>query len=254
VAHPADSVPRPAAATAEAPPAEQGRARVAAAVRAAAAASGFDPEMLLAIAMAESSLREGARNPRSTAAGPLQFTTPTWLAAVHAYADRIPALAPHRRRMMELASRDIALGGSALPPRQRRPVLAALRREQAAARGAALALRHDAAVAARVAAVLAQDDADRFRALTGARPAGPGEIYAIHLLGVGVAADLARAERQRPAASVEGVLPPGVLRANREIFRGEGGRALTVREAQARIAARLRPPETTELVQLAEAP
>lgn len=240
--------------TAEAAAADRAirRAETAAQVRAAAEASGFDPDMLLAIAMAESSLRESVRSDRSSAAGPLQFTVPTWLAAVHAFAERIPDLAPHRARLMELGEREAALAGG--PAAGRLAALVALRREQAAARQAALALRHRTATAARVAALLAREDAERFRALTGTPPAGPGEIYAIHLLGVGAAAALARAERQRPGASVAQVLPPGVVAANRPLFRGPDGQPLSVREARGRIAARMEPAQGTTVVALAQAP
>jgi hypothetical protein len=246
---------RPQARPAPRPPAEtpeERRLRVAETVRQAARETGFDPELLLAIAMAESSLREGVGNPRSSAAGPMQFTTPTWLAAVHGLADRVPALAPHRARLLALAERELVLSRTRMAPARRRAALAALRREQAAVQRAALALRHDTATAARVAAVLAQEDAERFRRLTGEAPASPGQIYAVHLLGVGAAAALARAERQRPSASVAEVLPPGVLRANREIFLGEDGRPLPIREAGRRIAARLQPAEPP-LLEMAEA-
>lgn len=242
---------RPATPAAAAEPPEARRAKVVEEVRAAARATGFDPAMLLAIVMAESSLRENVRNPRSSAAGPLQFSATTWLAALPAFAGRIPELAPHARRLEELADRERRLDRMQAPPRGRRAMLVLLRREQAKARRAALALRYDIRVAARVAAALAQEDAERFRALTGQRPAGAGDIYAVHLLGVGAAADLAKAVRQRPEASVAEVLPRAVLAANPEIFRGPDGGALTVRQARQRIAARIGPAAP---VQVAEAP
>lgn len=232
---------------------EARRERVAEQVRDAARAVGFDPELLRAIAMAESSMREHVRNARSSAAGPLQFCTATWMRAVPRFAARIPELAPHAHRLEDLAAREHRLSQSKAPPRQRRAQLAALRREQAAAERAALALRHDARIAARVAAALAQEDAERFRSLTGERPATAGDIYAVHLLGVTVAADLAKAARQRPDASVAAVLPSGVLRANPEIFTAPDGKPLPVRQARERIAARLGPVEPTPM-QVAEAP
>lgn len=248
--------PKPARAAPPSLPAEtaeERRLRVAEAVRGAARDTGFDPDTLVAIAMAESSLREEARNPRSSAAGPLQFTTATWLAAVYGLADRVPALVPHRDRLRALSARELALGQKKMPRAQRSAALRALRREQTAAQRAALALRHDAAIAARVAATLAQEDAERYRRLTGSPPASPGEVYAIHFLGVGVAAALARAARERPGTSIAEVLPPAVLRANREIFLGPKGRPIAVREARSRIAGRLAPPPP-DLVEVAEAP
>jgi hypothetical protein len=223
-------------------------------VRAAARASGFDPATLLAIAMAESSLREHVRNPRSSAAGVLQFSAPTWMAAVPTFAGRIPELAPHAQRLEILAERERRLDRLQAPPRQRRAMLKILRREQAAAERAILALRHDVRIAARVAAALALEDSERYRALTGERPSGVGDIYAVHLLGVSAAADLARAGRQRPEASVAEVLPAPVLRANPEIFAGPGGQTLSVRQARQRIAARITPVAEPVPVQVAEAP
>ncbi|MDI3308243.1 MAG: transglycosylase SLT domain-containing protein [Acetobacteraceae bacterium] len=234
-------------------PAEARRERVAELVRSAARAAGFDPELLLAIAMAESSLREHVRNPRSSAAGPMQFSATTWMRAIPRFAARIPELAPHARRMEELAAQERRLSQGKAPPRRRRAQLAALRRERAVAERAALALRHDARIAARVAAALAQEDAERYRSLTGERPATAADIYAVHLLGVGTAAELAKAARQRPNASVATVLPAGVLSANPEIFAGPGGKPLPVRQARERIAARLVPVEPPP-VQVAEAP
>lgn len=243
--------PPPAAATPET--AETRRERAAEAVRGAARAAGFEPALLLAIAMAESSLREHVRNPRSSAAGPMQFSAATWLRVLPRFAAAIPELLPHARRLEELAARERKLSQGRIAPRDRRRQFAALRREQAAAQRAALALRHDARIAARVAAALAQEDAERYRSLTGERPATPGDIYAVHLLGVAAAAGLAKAARQRPEASVAAVLPPGVLRANPEIFTGPDGKPLPVRQARERIAARLGPVERTP-VQVAEAP
>ncbi len=229
------------------------RERVAAEVRDAARAAGFDPAILHAIAMAESSLREHVRNPRSSAAGPLQFSARTWLRAVPRFAPRIPELALHMRRLEELAAQERSLSRSRMPPRERRRQLAALRRQQAAAERAALALRHNARIAARVAAALAQEDAERFRRLTGEHPAKPADIYAVHLLGVSAAADLAKAARQRPKTSVAEVLPAAVLRANPEIFKGPDGKPLPVQQARERIAVRLGPTEPAP-VQVAEAP
>jgi hypothetical protein len=233
------------------------RAAVAAAIRAAAEGAGFDPDLLVRIAIAESSLRTDARNPRSSAAGPLQFTETTWLAAVARFGPDIPEVAPVAAALAALPEREAALGRrparTRTEVRARAEALAQVRREAAAVRADALALRHDVAAAAKVAVALARDDAARFAALTRRPPNHPGEVYALHFLGVGLAADLARAAAKQPAQPVSRILPHEVLRANREVFLDERGRPVSARTAKARIAARLQLPASLGDVQVADA-
>lgn len=218
----------------------------AAAVREAAVAAGFDPTLLLAIAVAESGLRVEARSRRSSATGTMQFTETTWLAAVERFGPGMPRLEGAARRLAALKTREAALARRHPAPRGNRAEAAALRRdaaalrrEAAATRRAVLALRRDPHLSAAVAAALAREDAGRFAALTRRQPSGPAEVYALHLLGVTAAAELARAAREQPDRRVDRILPPAVLRANREVFLGERRVPVSARAAMERIAARI---------------
>lgn len=239
------------------PSAAERRAAVAAALRTAARQAGFDPALLVAIATVESGLDDGAANPRSSATGPLQFTAGTWSLAIARFGEGLPEIEDARSRIAALGA---ALGELARRPRpnraearaieaERRDVQAALRAEEAAL----LALRRHPEVAGRLAARLSQDDAARLRALTGRLPEGPGDIYALHFLGIGAAAALLDAARRAPARSVAELLPPAVLEGNREIFHDAAGKPLGARAARSRIAARIEAALRPAEVQMAEA-
>ena len=170
---------------------------------------GVDFGYLLAQARLESGLDPHARARTSSAAGLYQFTTATWLDTVRRHG------AAH------------GLGWAA----------DAVRAGGAAARGAVLALRHDAAASALMAAEFAQDNKASLEARLG-RAVDATELYLAHFLGAGGAAGFLAAKASDPGAAAAGIAPAAAA-ANRGVFYTADGSPRSVAQVFDRFAARL---------------
>ncbi len=195
---------------------------VAAALTAATHRTGADPVLLRAIAWQESRFSHRAGNRQSSARGLMQFTEATWLEVVrdfgarHGLAREAASLSTDARTGVITSRR----------PRDLRYILS---------------LRFNPRLSAIMAAERLAAERAAVEALTG-RPAGPTELYLIHLLGPAGArrfiAELDRAP-SRPAAEVLGA---DSIAANRGVFFDRAtGRALSLAEVNAAIGRMLAP-------------
>lgn len=175
------------------------------AVSRAAQATGSDFGALLATARRESGLDRNAEAKTSSAAGLFQFIESTWLDLVRKYGPK------HGLDGLNLGD--------------------------PAGRRAALALRYDPEIAARMAGELTRDNAAALRAGLG-RDASAGETYAAHVLG----AQGALAMLKAPAGASAAALLPKAAAANHALFFEKDGAART---AQALLAKLNIAPDTT---------
>lgn len=172
--------------------------QIQAAIDQAAAGAGVSRDFLTRLAERESSFNPNARADTSSATGLYQFTDATWLGTLARHGEALGV-----RNALALVRND--------PDR-------------------ALGLRTDAALNARAAAMLTQDNARSLREVLGRDP-NDAELYSAHFLGEAGARRLATADPR--ANAVE--LFPEAAAANRSIF-FEGQRPRSVAEVQANFA------------------
>lgn len=187
------------------------------AIRSVTELSGHSFQTMLAQATQESHLNVAANNSASSAAGPFQFLDSTWLDMIRRNGDAygLGALA-----------RQIKVG------RNGAPFVA-----NAAVRKEILDLRHDPNLSAGMAArYLAEGRAHLSRLLH--RPATEIESRMAYVMGPAGAARLIRAASTSPQESAAGLLPAAAA-ANRSLFYGSDGRALTTHEVVANLTRRM---------------
>ncbi|MEO1015899.1 MAG: transglycosylase SLT domain-containing protein [Pseudomonadota bacterium] len=182
----------------------QASAKVGAALKSAADATGVDFGYLYNVAARESSLDPNARAKSSSATGLFQFVEQTWLAAVKTYG------AEHG---MEAEADAIVRTQSG------RYVVS-----DSARKASILNMRRDPEMASTLAAELALDNKKILEKKLG-RPAAPADLYAAHFLGAGGAAKLLGANKDASAAA----LAPAAAKVNRAVFY-DGARAKSVGE------------------------
>ena len=162
------------------------------------------PDLLVSLAWRESRFAPKARSTLSSAAGLLQFTSKTWLQAVHQFGSQHGigdyAAAIHRDRSGEYTGQ-----GS---------------------QAAILALRNDPVLSASMAGEVLKQHRTAMQASIG-RSMTPADLYLAYVMGSTSAARFLIALRQRPSASARGVISRRVLRNAGLLARD--GRPLTVR-------------------------
>lgn len=172
----------------------------------AAQATGAHGGYLLHIALRESGLNDSAKAPTSSASGPFQFVTQTWLQTLKTYGPRhgLEDLAGQINRTSK-GRYEVA--------------------DQAALREI-LSLRHDPRVSALMAAEFTRaNEASLSRQL--GREVTQGELYVAHVLGAGGAATLIKTVKTQPDA-LASVRLPAAAKANRWLFYKGGWQPRTV--------------------------
>lgn len=191
--------------------------RVLVASQQVAGLSGHSFTAILAQATQESGLDPGARNSRSSAAGPFQFLESTWLDLFrrHGAAYGQGELASHIQ---------VRNGVSSIKdPAIRRQILE---------------LRHDVDLSAGMAARYLAEGREALEKRLG-RPASESESRMAYVLGSGGAAKLIRAAESSPGAVAADLLP-SAAKANHNLFHDRStGRALTAAETVSRLTRRM---------------
>jgi hypothetical protein len=186
-----DPAPRARPGAAPAPGAD----RVVSAIETAADLAGVDRGFLTRMAERESGLSPYAFARTSTARGPFQFVSGTWLAAAARWGAKYGLAREAAAIRIGPAGRPYVVDPGLEPK--------------------ILALRHDADLAARLAAEYAAEYATILESLLGRAPS-TRELYAAHLLGVNGAVRLIRAAAERPALAA--ALLPAAAAANPRLF------------------------------------
>lgn len=166
------------------------------ALQSASDATGIAFTYLLAQASQESGLNPRAENPRSSASGLFQFTHATWLDIIHRHG------AGAGLRQFADAIVQSGHGELSIPdPAMRQKIMA---------------LRHDPAISARMAAEYAKDNKRFLEAHLG-RPASGHDLYLAHFLGPSGAVKILERKDHSPKRSATALLPGAAL-ANPAIF------------------------------------
>lgn len=173
-------------------------APVAVSLARASSNSGVDLGLLVGVASRESSFRPDAEADTSSAAGLFQFIESTWLGAVRDFG---------ARHGLAREAGLISASGKVKNPDDR---------------DAILALRHNHAIAAALAAEMLRRDA-RIMGAALDRQLTAADLYASHFLGVRKAVQLARLTRDQPGALAAKKFP-AAARANRGIFYDRKGK------------------------------
>ncbi len=191
--------------------------RVLVASQQVAGLSGHSFTAILAQATQESGLDPGAKNSRSSAAGPFQFLESTWLDLFRRHGAAYG--------QGELASHIQVRNGvsSVKDPAIRRQILE---------------LRHDVDLSAGMAARYLAEGREALEKRLG-RPASESESRMAYVLGSGGAAKLIRAAESSPGAVAADLLP-SAAKANHNLFHDRStGRALSAAETVGRLTRRM---------------
>lgn len=180
------------------------------AITKAAAATGVSVDLLAKTAKRESGFRADVPSKSSSATGLFQFTDGTWLKTIHDLGSTIG---------LDRAVSYIDAKGQ---------VPDALARKQL------LALRNDPEIASLVAAAFTKQNSAEFAKSLGRDPTD-GELYAAHFLGVAGAKRLISNSQGSSVAAA--ALFPQAARANRSMFYGAGGKALSAKELLSKLTA-----------------
>ena len=182
----------------------------------AAGHSDIAPDLLLALAWRESRFTPEARSTLSSATGLLQFTSGTWLQAVHQFGPQY-GLADYAAAIHKDPSGEYIVQGQY-------------------SQEAVLALRNDPILSASMAGEMLKQSRSVMQASIG-RSMRPADLYLTYVLGPAGAARFLTALRQSPSAPVRSV-------ASRRVLRNAGllahdGRSLSVRSTYDAIRAML---------------
>jgi hypothetical protein len=187
-----------------------GNAAVVDAISTAASRTGVDFSYLLANARAESGLNPAARAATSSASGLFQFTDATWLATVARHGER---------HGLGWAADALKAGASG------------------AVKQTILSLRHNADVAATMAAEFTRDNAVKLEGALG-RAAGAADLYLAAFFGAGGAIRFLKTMAAAPGMAAASLLPAAAA-ANRSTFYTADGRARSLAEVHDIVAARI---------------
>ena len=217
----APATPRQAVAAAPAAPAAGDipgvRRVVVSALDGAIRSTGIDPALLAALAWQESRFDPRARNRRSTARGLMQFTEATWLEAVRDHG-------PQHGLRYEAAVLSTDPASGSITTRQPRT------------RSRILELRDNPRYAAALAAARISRARIALQQALG-RPAGPADLYFVHLLGPAGAQRFLAALDRTPGKPAAEYIAADSVAMNREVFVERGsGRPLTLAEVHAWVA------------------
>ena len=157
----------------------------------AAGHSDIAPDLLLALAWRESRFTPEARSTLSSAAGLLQFTSGTWLQAVHQFGPQ-HGLAEYAAAIHKEPSGDYIVQGQY-------------------SQEAVLALRNDPILSASMAGEVLRQSRTTMQASMG-RSMRPADLYLTYVLGPAGTARFLTALRQSPSAPVRSVASRRVLR------------------------------------------
>ncbi len=186
-------------------------------IRTAANATGIEFGYLVAQAGIESGFDATAKAATSSARGLYQFIEQTWLSVFKDNGDKYG--------VGELAGK-INRGGDGR-----------LRVSDGATRRQILALRDDPGLAAALGAEYASDNKTFLEGRLG-RPVGSTELYMAHFLGPAGAARFLKTLDQSPHARAAAMFPDAA-HANRPVFYGASGKALSVAEVFTRFQSKL---------------
>jgi len=176
-------------------------------IQTASADSGVSFHYLLAKAAQESGFDSGAQARTSSASGLFQFTRGTWL------------------DMMRRHGEELGLGDLASQVKESATGRLTVLNEDVELQ--MLALRRDANVSSRMAALFASDNANTLKTALG-RNATPAELYLAHFLGAwGATALMTAAEQEPDKPAVE--LLPAAAHANKTVFFVDSGIARTAK-------------------------
>lgn len=191
-------------------PRAAGPAAVVDAIRNAASRTGVDFSYLLANARAESGLDPMARARTSSASGLFQFTDATWLATVARHGEK------HGLGWAADALKNGATG---------------------AAKQTILSLRHNADVAATMAAEFTRDNAVKLEGALG-RAVGSADLYLAAFFGAGGAVRFLKTMAAAPGMAAASLLPAAAA-ANRSTFFHADGSARSLAEVHDLVSRRI---------------
>jgi hypothetical protein len=186
------------------------RTAVVDAISNAASRTGVDFSYLLANARAESGLNPNARASTSSASGLFQFTDATWLATVARHGEK------HGLGWAADALKSGAGG---------------------AVKQTILSLRHNADVAASMAAEFTRDNAAKLEGALG-RAAGAADLYLAAFFGAGGAVKFLKTMAAAPGMAAASLLPAAAA-ANRSTFFHKDGSARSLAEVHDLVASRI---------------
>ncbi len=181
------------------------RADVMRAIRGAASATGTNFDYLVKTAQRESNFRSDAKASTSSATGLFQFTDSTWLRMVDRYG---------AKHGLSVAADAISVSGRKISV------------DGGVSRADILALRNDPDLSARMAGELARENAGILEKKIGRAPTD-AELYTAHFMGPHDAGRLIVAARDNTPGSAADMFPSAAA-ANANVFKGAGGRSLTV--------------------------
>ncbi len=201
---------------ATATPVDPGRARVAGAIRQAAASTGVSFEYMLTTANMESDFNPTAGASTSSARGLYQFIEQTWLGTVKEAGGQL-GYGQYADAISKTPSGDYVV-------------------QDAGMRRSIMKLRDDPVASSAMAAILTQSNSFQLTGKIGRRPTDP-ELYMAHFLGTGGAAKLIAKAEDSPQASAVRMFPNAAA-ANHSIFYDRAGKGRSVSEVYSVLSAR----------------
>lgn len=188
------------------------------AIKQASARTGVDFAYLMDKAAQESSFNPQAKSSTSSASGLYQFIGQTWL------------------RMVKQHGAEYGLADEAAKIKIDKNGVAQV--EDRAAREKILNMRYDPVLSSAMAAEFTRENKDYLEAKLDTR-VGNTELYLAHFLGAGGAEKFLKSMRANPNASAAELLPDAA-EANRSVFYGKNGHALSFNQIYNRFAAKFK--------------
>jgi hypothetical protein len=196
-----------------------GTGKVIGAIQAASARTGVDFAYLLHKADQESSLNPNAQASTSSASGLFQFIKSTWL------------------KMVKDHGAEYGMANEAKAITEKNGHLSV---DDPVMREKILNMRHDPVLSSAMAAEFTKQNKDYLDASVGGN-IGSTELYMAHFLGAGGATTFLKAMKAAPNASAAEFMPEAA-NANRSVFYGKSGKALSLSDIYNRFAAKFDKP------------